>query len=179
MKIKIIAKRNRAGCLRLLFSYHCKSRRLFSTGVVIPVSDFQQGYLEKPVAKNNPKADHYNKQVSLLYHEIQQIISTLRREDKMPTADLVYQIYQTKKRIESKVIDKKSFADVFQTFLNEKAFKSATLKLYKNTYSQLTECFPKLVIEEFDSNYWCRFRRSFRIIKNTPQIQCIRLNKVR
>src|SRR5687767_8814512 len=108
MKINLIAKRTSAGWLRLLFSYHCKSRRLFSTGVIIPVSDFRPGRLEKPVLKGNPKAEHYNKQISLLYHEIQQIISTLRREDKLPTADLVYLVHQNKKRIESKAAEKKS-----------------------------------------------------------------------
>jgi len=126
------------------------------------------------------KAEHYNKQISLQYHEIQQIVSTLRREDTLPTADLVHRIYQNKKRIESKSIDKKSIGEVFQTFLNEKSFKSTTLKLYKNTYSQLIECFPELIIEEFDSNYWTKFRRFLRDHKKqSTNTTCIRLNKLK
>ena len=61
MKINLIAKRTSAGSLRLLFSYHCKGRRLFSTGVIIPATDFHQGRLEKPVLKSNLKADWRNR----------------------------------------------------------------------------------------------------------------------
>ena len=87
MKFNLITRKNNVGQLRLLFSYHCKSRRFFATGVIIPPEDYEPGRLERPVRKTGAKAEHYNKQVSLQYHEIQQIVLTLLREDKLPAAN--------------------------------------------------------------------------------------------
>jgi hypothetical protein len=86
---------------------------LFATGVVIPLTDFQPESLEKPVRKSNPKADHYNQHISLLYHELQQIISTLRREDKVASADLVYQLHNQKKNIAVESKNKRPFTSIF------------------------------------------------------------------
>ena len=93
MKLKIVAKRASNNNVRLLISYAHKTRHLFATGVSIPPQDFKAGQVDKPVARTNPNADHYNNQVTILYHEILSIVSTLRREDKVPTADLVRHIY--------------------------------------------------------------------------------------
>ncbi|HZY80626.1 MAG TPA: hypothetical protein VFE50_13970 [Cyclobacteriaceae bacterium] len=100
MKLKIATRKAGNGNVRLLLSYHCQARQVFA-GVIIPSQDPREGYLEKPVAKTNPMADHFNEKIMLLYHEVQQIISTLRREDKVPSAHVVFQIYRDKKHIDS------------------------------------------------------------------------------
>jgi len=63
MKFNLITSKNNVGQLRLLFSYHCKSRRFFATGVIISPEDHEPGRLERPVRKTSAKAEHYNKQI--------------------------------------------------------------------------------------------------------------------
>lgn len=180
MKLKIVTKKASNGNVRLLLSYYCQTRQLFATGVIIPWQDFREGHLEKPVAKTHPMSDHFNDQIMLLYHEVQQIISTLRREDKVPTAHVVYQIHQDKKRIDSKPRPGKKFDELFQTFLNEKNFTAATLKLYMLMYKQLTECFPDLDIETFDANSWTNFRNHLQERRHcSNNTICIRLKKLK
>ncbi len=87
MKFNLVTRKNSVGQFRLLFSYHCNSRRFFATGVTISPEDYEPGRLERPVRKTSAKAEHYKKQVSLQYHEIQQIVLTLLREDKIPAAN--------------------------------------------------------------------------------------------
>jgi hypothetical protein len=128
MKLKVVAKKASNGNVRLLISYACQTRVLFATRVIIPLQDFNQGNVEKPVAKSNPNADYLNQNVSLLFHELQQIISTLRREDKIPTADVVSRLHHDKTRVVLKPLKSSSFNELFQTFLDEKNFSAATLK---------------------------------------------------
>jgi integrase len=180
MKINLVTRKTENGNLRLSFSYHCQSRRLFATGVTISPTDFRSGNFEKPIAKTNPKADHYNNQISLLYHEIQQIISTLRREDKVPLADLVYQIHQNKKKIELKPKKETSFTEIFEKFLDEKSFTASTRKLYQNLHDQLLECYPHVDIEEFELKHWTQFRIFLKTKKkHAVNTICIRLNKLK
>ncbi|HMJ68162.1 MAG TPA: phage integrase SAM-like domain-containing protein [Cyclobacteriaceae bacterium] len=150
------------------------------TGVIIPLQDFRPGNVEKPVAKSNPNADYLNQNVSLLFHELQQIISTLRREDKIPTADVVSRLHHDKTRVVLKPLKSTPFDKLFQIFLDEKNFTAATLKLYKATYSRLMECFPDLDIEKFDVNAWAHFRRFLQeehgLSSNTA---CIRMKKLK
>lgn len=180
MKINLVARKTENGNLRLSFSYHCQSRRLFGTGVTVPPSDFRSGNFEKPILKTNPKADHYNGQISLLYHEIQQIISTLRREDKVPLADLVYQIYQKRKKIELKPKNKPSFTEIFEKFMDERSFTASTKKLYQNLHDQLLEFNPSIDIEEFELSHWTQFRNFLKNKKkHAVNTICIRLNKLK
>jgi integrase len=180
MKINIISIKNRVGNIRLLLSYHCKSRKLFATGVVIPSSDFQPGTFEKPVRKTNPKADQYNRQISLLYHELQQIISTLRREDKVPSAEMVFQLHNRKRTVEIAPKNKRSFTSIFEQFLNEKAFSAATKKLYQNLHDQLVEWSSSICLEDFDLQHWTEFRNFLKHTKkHSTNTICIRLNKLK
>ncbi|MEI9921399.1 MAG: phage integrase SAM-like domain-containing protein [Bacteroidota bacterium] len=180
MKLTIVSKKATNGNVRLLIAYSCQTRVLFATGVIIPLQDFKPGNIEKPVAKSNPNADYLNQTISLLFHELQQIISTLRREDKIPTADVVSRLHRDKTRVVLKPLKPVSFNDLFQTFLDEKNFTAATLKLYKATHSRLIECFPNLDIEKFDANAWAHFRRFLQeehgLSSNTA---CIRMKKLK
>lgn len=120
--------------------------------------NFRFGHLDTPILKTNSKADHYNSQSSVLYHEIQQIISTLRTKDKIPLADLFYQIRQNKNKIELKSKNASSFRIVFEKFIDEKSFTASTNKLYWNLHYQLLECFGSIDIEEFELKDWTQFR---------------------
>ncbi len=95
----------------------------------MPSKDFRIGSFDKPVLKTNQNFAHLNGKVSLLYHELQQIISTLRREDKIPTADLVFQIFNDKRKIDVKGKDKRTFTEIFDRFVDEKSFSAATKNL--------------------------------------------------
>lgn len=180
MKLKIVSKKASDGNVRLLISYACQTRHLFATGVIVPLQDFRPGNLDKPVAKSNPNADFFNQKILLLFHELHQIISTLRREDKVPTADVVSRLHQDKTRVVLTPIKSFSFNELYQTFLNEKDFSAATLKLYNGIHSRLTQCFPDLDVEKFDSNAWARFRRFLQedhgLSSNTT---CIRMKKLK
>jgi len=102
MRLKIVSKKASGNNVRLLISYAHQTRHLFATGVCIPLQDYKAGHIDHPVAKTNPNADHYNKQVALLYYEILSIVSALRRDDKVPTADLVRHIHYNKEQIDMK-----------------------------------------------------------------------------
>jgi hypothetical protein len=132
------------------------------------------------VRKSNPKADHYNRQVSLLYHELRQIISTLRREDKIPSADLVYQLHNQKRNVEVSPKNKRAFTPIFEQFLDEKAFSAATKKLYKNLHDQLLEWCPSICLEEIDLRHWTEFRNFLKDKKkHSTNTICIHLNKLK
>jgi integrase len=105
MKLKIVAKKARNNNVRLLISYAHQTRHLFATGVSIPPSDFKAGQIERPVARTNANADHFNNLITLLYHEILSIISKLRREDNVPTGDLVHYIYNNKSLLDRRMLN--------------------------------------------------------------------------
>jgi hypothetical protein len=74
MKINLVTRKTEHGNLRL--SFPAKADVSLQPGVTVPPSDLKSGNFEKPILKTNQRADHYNSQIPLLYHEIQQIIST-------------------------------------------------------------------------------------------------------
>lgn len=223
MKLKIVAKKARNNNVRLLISYAHQTRHLFATGVSIPPSDFKAGQIERPVARTNANADHFNNLITLLYHELLAIISKLRREDKVPTGDLVHYIYNNKALLDTRKLNgtlalaaieptsndlstlnyhndfvstdetgsqddtnapnsfkkKKPFDQIYQEFLDEKAFTAATLKLYTPMYDRLMECFPNLDIENFDASAWMKFRKHLEKEGLAANTVCIRMNKAK
>ncbi len=180
MKIALTTRKTDAGKLRLIFSYSCHSRRFFPTGISIPPEDLYEDRIEKPVRKTNPDAEVYNSQISLLYHELHQIISTLRREDKIPMADLVYKIFQDKKRIELSPVSNKTPQQVYIDFMAEKEFPESTAGLYDLMWTQLWQCFPDFKFDEFTLNQWIRFRTYLKNeMGHSNNTIVIRLNKLK
>lgn len=180
MKIALYSRKTDSGKLRLIFSYSCQTRRFFPTGVSIPPEDLYEERIDMPVRKTNPNAEHYNKQISLLYHELHQIISTLRREDKVPLADLVYKIFQDKKRIELSPVNNKTPQQVYKDFMAEKEFPQSTADLYDLMWIQLWACFPEFKFEEFTLHHWIRFRTYMKtVLGHSNNTIVIRLNKLK
>lgn len=91
MALKLEPKKRDGETVVLRFAYTNKTRKYFSTGVIIPISDFKSGVLQKPVKSSHPNAAHLNRLVDQVYSKIMSIQSQLLREDKVPTADLVHQ----------------------------------------------------------------------------------------
>lgn len=168
------------GFVALRYALSRKTRKYFSTGVVIPVADFKKGNLLKPVRSSNPNCAHFNRMAEEVYNRITEIEAKLRRDNIDPTAELVFEIFH---RVESPAMKSKedhSLKALFESFLAAENYSFNTEKLYKTLLTHLNNFFGDLSLDNFRLEEWNAFRRYLGKDKhlNSNTIR-IRLNKLK
>ena len=180
MALTIEPKRCADGKTVLLrYAYANKTRKYFSTGIKIPESDFKKGVVLKPVRSSNPNAAHLNRMAEQVYNRLISIQTQLQREDKIPTADLVYYLYH---RVETVAVTKamnSKLSVAFAEFLKAADYDAATEKLYKTLYSHLLSCYGDVSLAGYDLDEWHRFRFYLKSKRLTANTICIRLSKLK
>jgi integrase len=163
----------------LRYSYKFKTRRYFSTGIVIPKSDLKKGVIQKPVRSSNPNAAHWNRLADQVYSKIMSIQSQLLREDKVPTADLVYELYHQNEEVElaKTYLPETTLVESFTRFLKAESYDHATEKLYRTLYAHLDCCFGNITLKGFNLDQWIVFRNYLKNKGLTANTICIRLSK--
>lgn len=162
MALKLEPKKRDGETVLLRFAYTNKTRKYFSTGVIIPLSDFKSGVLQKPVRSSNPNAAHLNRLVEQVYSKLMSIQSQLLREDKVPTADLVHHLYNKVETVTVEPQHNTMLSVSFERFLKSSGYEARTEKLYNTLYSHLITCFGDFPMIEFTLDHWVKFTEYLR-----------------
>jgi integrase len=179
LKLEAVTSGSTKESVLLRYAYSRKSRKYFSTGVTIPVKDFNRASIERPVRSSNPQSKHFNRLIEEVYNRIMTIIQRLRSEDKEPTADLVHRHYHSLKEAAPAEINDPSLTEAFANFLQARRYPQSTEKLYNSTLKNLQDCFGDVRISEIDLAFWSKFRTFLEVTKkrsaNTVNIRLAKL----
>lgn len=159
MALKLEPKKRNDETVLLRFAYTNQTRKYFSTGVIIPKEDFKSGVVQKPVRTTNANAAHLNRLVDQVYSKIMSIQSELLREDKAPTADLVYHLYNKVETVDFKPQQNSMLSVSFDRFLKSAGYNARTAKLYTILNKHLVACFGDFPMTDFTIDYWIKFRK--------------------
>jgi integrase len=177
MALKIEAMKRKGGKVLLRYAYSNKTRKYFYTGITIPISDFKEGVVQKPVRSSNPNAAHLNRQVDKVYSRIEKIRSQLILEGKEPTADLVNYLFNKVDVVSINQGPNPMLSQSFDRFLKASGYGAATEKLYKTLYTHLINCFGDIPMIGFDLDKWHIFANYLRGKELKANTICIRLSK--
>ena len=140
----------------LRYAYTNRTCKYFSTGISIPVSDLKREVVQKPVRSTNPNAAHLNRMAEQVYSKIMSIESQLLREEKIPTAGLVHELYHKAQLLE--VNKQFRLPDLVEQYYNRQLKKLAGLDLNLEwlAYDEAgNKYFKQAGIQDVISNHAC------------------------
>lgn len=147
---------------------------------MIPIEDLKKGALQKAVRSSNQNSTHLNKMLDQVYTKITSVELRLKREDKVPTGDLVHKMYDQDEIIDVSGRKDMSMIALLEQFLQAKSYTSNTHKLFKTLQKHLEAHIGEMPASEFNLATWTSFRGYLSETKKlSADTICIRLAKLR